>query len=146
MHFSNGCRIPVQPFAKIDFALLAEGCDQLSGLHIEFLQVSIHGKNQPLIFAVFRYPMIKAAIRGLPSFDRMSPDLLSGCGIQRVDSVVFADYIHHALNDQWVEGEPSGWPRRWDKPCQFKLCHVCLVNLLGRRVPHGVGRAAVVTP
>ena len=146
MYLGNGGRIPVQPFAKIDFSLVAEGCDQLSGFHIEFLQISIHGKNQALIFTVFRYPMVKASIGRLPPLDRVSPDLLSGCSVERVDSVIFANYVHHAVDYQRIERESACRSGRGDKPRQLKLCHICFVNLLGRRISHGVGRAAIVTP
>ena len=67
-------------------------------------------------------------------------------GVEREHGAVFADDVHHVVDDERAEGEAPGRARRRMEPLQLELMDVALVDLLERGILRALDAAARLAP
>ena len=94
---------------------------------------------------VLALPVVEPAI-GRRAFGRERPDFFARRRVEREHRAVFADHIHHVVDDERAEGEAPGRARRRMEPLQLELVDVALVDLLQRGILRPLDAAARLAP
>ena len=127
----------------VDEPVLAERLDERAVGGVDRAEAAAGIEQQPPIGSIGALPVGETALGGLLG---RRPHRLPGRRVERDDDALRAGDVHHAVDDDRVEGQARGVAGHRIEPDPLEPADVGPVDLGERGILHGVGRAAVVPP
>ena len=127
----------------VDEPALAKGPDERAAGRVDRTETAAGVEQQPPIGPIGALPVGETALGRLLG---RGPSRRPGLGVERDDDALRARDVHHAVDNDGIEGQPHGLAGDWIEPGSLEPAHVGPVDFGERGILHRVGGAAVVAP
>ena len=127
----------------VDEPVLAKRLDERAVGCVDRADAAAGIEQQPPIGSIGVLPVGETAFGSLLG---RGPQRFSRRRVERDDDILRAGDVHHAIDNDRVEGQARGVAGHGVEPGALQPAHVGPVDLGERGVLHGVGRTAVVPP